>query len=889
MDCRGASLDPGEGGAMNPEQWERAQAIFHGAMALPSGEREEYLRSACGDDSALLERVEAMLLNDTSVLDQDVGEVAKGLFSDTTILRNFGPYKIVRLLGQGGMGVVYLAEREDLGNQVAIKILRDAWLHPSRRERFESERKVLAQLNHPCIAHLYDANTFSDGTPWFVMEYVEGMPLTEYCERYSCSIDRKLQLLRTVCETVQYAHEQAIIHRDLKPSNIFVKSDGAIRLLDFGIAKQIDSLEQQVDQTKTIHRMMTPAYASPEQVRGSHISIQTDIYSLGVILFELLTGGLPFNLSNLTPDEAASIVVTYEPPKPSVIARKNSSGNCLSGRFRKAEWPELDVLCLTAMHKDPERRYRSVEALIRDIDHYRNGEPLDARPDSFRYRARKFVRRNRRMVALASAVLLLLTGVFVYSTIRITRARDAALAEAARTARVQAFMMNLFEGGDETAGPSDQMKVVDLINKGVQEANALSSAPKIQAELYQTLGNINDKLGHLDQADSLLQRSLQQRKTVFGQESPEVAESLIALSQLRNDQARFAEAEELARQAITIDTKVLLPNHPARARAITQLGLVLENRGAYDQAIPVLEQAAQMQSAPDGVEADLSASLTELANCHYYSGHYEISDKLNHRVLDLDRKLYGERHPQVANDLINLGAIQLDEGHYDQAEKYDRQALDIYQSFYGKDNAETASAMTLLGRALVTAGKYSEAADMLQQALTTEEHVYGPVHPRIASTLNELGKVAQKQEKLDLAKADFERMADIYRKVYNGKHYYIGIALSNLAGVYVDQKQYQQAEKLLRETLQLYSGTLPANHLNVGIARIRLGRVLLLQHDYAQAQKETQAGYEIVRQQKEPPSSWLQNARKDLMEEYSGLKQPRKIAELQATASSASK
>ncbi len=870
---------------MNPEQWKRVQGIFHEVVDLPLDQRDTYLRSVCGDDSMLRECVEAMLSNDTSVLDHDVTKVAEGLFSDAAPFKDFGPYKILRLLGQGGMGVVYLAEREDLGNQVAIKILRDAWLHPSRRERFESERKVLAQLNHPSIAHLYDADTFSDGTPWFVMEYVEGLPLTEYCRTHSCNVDRRLQLFRAVCEAVQYAHEHAVIHRDLKPSNIFVKHDGSIRLLDFGIAKQMDSLEGQVDQTRTAQRIMTPAYASPEQIRGARISIQTDVYSLGVVLFELLAGELPFDLSNLTPDEAASIVAQHDPPRPSTVARKSWSVE----HSGKAEWTDLDVLTLTAMHKDPERRYRSVEALIRDLDHYRNGEPLEARPDSFRYRAGKFVRRHRQIVAVACIGIILFAAVFTYSAIKITRARDAALAEAARTARVQAFMMNLFEGGDETAGPSDQMRVVELVHKGIQEANALNSAPKIQAELYQTLGNIDDKLGHLDEADSLLQHALDQRKALFGPESPEVAESLVALSQLRADQARFPEAEQFARQAIEMDTKLLPPSHPARARAIAQLGLVLEDRGSYDQAIPVLEQAVQLQSAPGGVEADLSASLTELANCHYYSGHYEISDKLNHRVLDLDRHLYGERHPQVANDLINLGAIQLDEGHYDQAERYDRQALDIMQSFYGKDNAETASAMTLLGRALVTGGKYNDAAGMLQDALTVEKHVYGPVHPRIASTLNELGKVAQKQGKLGLAKTDFERMADIYRKVYNGKHYYIGIALSNLAGVYVDQKQYQQAEKLLRETLQLYSKTLPADHLNVGIARIRLGRVLLQQHNYHQAQTETQAGYDIVRQQKDPPSSWIQNARKDLAEEYTGLSQPRKAADFRLSETSTSR
>lgn len=646
----------------------------------------------------------------------------------------------------------------------------------------------------------------------------------------------------------------------------------------------MESFDSPVDPTRTAQRMMTPAYASPEQVRGLRVSIQTDVYSLGVILFEVLVGELPYDLSNLTPDEAVSVVAQHDPPTPSDIARKRSS----AAHLGKAGWADLDVLTLTAMHKDPERRYRSVEALIRDIDHYRHGEPLEARPDSFRYRTGKFVRRHRQMVSFVCIGISLLAAVLTYSAIRITRARDAALAEAARTARVQAFMMNLFQGGDETAGPSDQMRVVELVHKGIQEASALNSAPKIQAEMYQTLGNIDDKLGHLEEANSLLQHALDQRKALFGPESPEVAESLVALSQLRADQARFPEAEQFARQAIEMDTRLLPTSHPARARAVSQLGLVLEDRGSYDQAIPVLEQAVQLQSAPGGVEADLSASLTELANCHYYSGHYETSNNLNHRVLGIDRQLYGARHPQVANDLINLGAIQLDEGHYDQAEQYDRQALDILQSFYGKDNTETASAMTLLGRALVTDGKYTDAADMLQQALTTEEHVYGPVHPRIASTLNELGKVAQKQGKLDLAKADFKRMADIYRKVYNGKHYYIGIALSNLAGVYVDEKQYQQAEKLLRDTLQLYSETLPADHLNVGIARIRLGSVLLLQRNYSQAQTETQAGYDIVRRQKEPPSSWIQNARKDLIEEYSGLRKPQKVPELQSGGSSSS-
>ena len=236
--------------------------------------------------------------------------------------RNSVPTASSELLGEGGMGVVYLAEREDLGNLVAIKILRDAWLSPARRERFLSEQRTLAQLNHPSIARLYDADTLADGTPWFVMEYVDGLPLTEYCRQRQSSIDERLQLFRSVCEAVQYAHQHAVIHRDLKPSNILVKRDGTVRLLDFGIAKQLESLDAAGGPDANGLRLMTPAYAAPEQIRDGPVGVYTDVYSLGVILYELLAGRLPFDLSNRTPAEAETMIVEQEPEKPSAVARQ---------------------------------------------------------------------------------------------------------------------------------------------------------------------------------------------------------------------------------------------------------------------------------------------------------------------------------------------------------------------------------------------------------------------------------------------------------------------------------------------------------------------------------------------------------------------------------------
>src|SRR4051794_30760278 len=275
---------------MDSARWEQIQSFFHRVAALPDSERLSFLTTAAKNDEHLISEVLVMLEEDdsSSLLDRTFAELANGVLQenfDSVLPKEFGAYRVVRLLGEGGMGLVYLAERKDLGSKVAIKVLRDSWLSPVRRQRFDSEQRLLAQLIHPLIARLYDADTLQDGTPWFVMEYVDGIPLTDYCRENGCSIDQRLQLFRSVCEAVQYAHAHAVIHRDLKPSNILVKNDGTVRLLDFGIAKQLETLDAQVNQTMTGLRLLTPAYAAPEQIRGEPVGVHTDVYALGVILF----------------------------------------------------------------------------------------------------------------------------------------------------------------------------------------------------------------------------------------------------------------------------------------------------------------------------------------------------------------------------------------------------------------------------------------------------------------------------------------------------------------------------------------------------------------------------------------------------------------------------
>ena len=572
---------------MDSARWQHIQTLFHEAADLPADERQIFLRDACRGDDAVLAEVRSMLEEDSrgaSLLDGDVATLAHAMVCHNVChdggAGDFGPYRILKPLGEGGMGAVYLAERDDLGSLVAIKVLRDAWLSPARRERFLSEQRTLAQLNHPSIARLYDADTLADGTPWFAMEYVDGLPLTEHCWQRRAAMRERLQTFRAVCEAVRYAHQYAIIHRDLKPSNILVTADGTVKLLDFGIAKQLDGVNPKVDGSLTGLNMMTPAYAAPEQVRGVPVGVYTDVYSLGVILYELLAGRLPFDLSSRRPAEASAMIVEQPPEKPSAAARRTAGVTGTAARLApasKTAWADLDVLCLTAMHKDPERRYRSVEALIRDVDHYLNSEPLEARPDSAHYRLGKFVSRNRRSVAAAVMVLAVIMGLVAFFTVRLAAARSRTLAEAARTLRIQRFMLNLF--GDQTSGPADSLRVVTLLDQGVAQARILDRDPAVQAELYVTLGGIYAQLGKLDRADGLLTSALARRRAIYGNDHPEVAESLVALGLLRVTEGRLEEAEKLIREGLAMSRRRLPANDPAVARATSALGKVLEHRG----------------------------------------------------------------------------------------------------------------------------------------------------------------------------------------------------------------------------------------------------------------------------------------------------------------------
>lgn len=866
---------------MDAARWERVQRLFHAVADLPPEEQSEFLAAECMEDPSLAAETLALLAADArgnSLIDDGLAAAVGQVFADAAEqplpVERFGPYRITRVLGEGGMGIVYLAQRDDLETLAAVKILRDAWLSPARRERFASEQRTLAQLNHPLIARLYDADTLSDGTPWFVMEYVEGVPLTEYCAAHATSLPGRLRLFRDVCEAVQHAHRHLVIHRDLKPSNILVRGDGTVKLLDFGIAKQLESLDAVTDQTRTGLRLLTPAYAAPEQLRGSRVGTYTDVYALGVVLYELITGRLPYATPDGSSDAFGALRDDREPERPSVVARATRvlpHADIPGSTPSRSEWADLDVLCLKAMHRDPQRRYATVNALIRDIDHYLNGEPLEARPDSARYRVGKFVRRNREAVVATGIAGVLVLALVAFYTVRLARARTEALSEAARVERIQAFTLGLFQGEDKDAGPADTMRVVALVDRGAANARSLDADPAAQADLYLTLGGIYQKLGRFDRADSLMQLALDRRRKLFGPMHRDVAEALVSLGLLRVDQAKFDDAERLIRQGLGVATRTLPPNDPGVIKATAALGRVLQERGAYAQAIPLLDEVVRMNEAAHATATDIGASLSALADAHYYAGHYPVSDSLNTRVLAIYRQLYGDRHPSVAQILMNLGASNFDRGNYTQAEQLERQALAINTAFYGPDHFKTAENITMLARALVFENRFDEATSLLNQALVIRERVYGPVNPNVASTLNELGNIAYQRDHYDDAERYFRRMLDIYRAVYGERHYLIGVATSNLASTYLGRKDYPRAEQAFRDAVRVLSETQGPEHLNTAIARIKLGRTLLRERKFAAARDETLAGYRILVKQANPSISFITAAKKDLVAEYDTL------------------
>jgi serine/threonine-protein kinase len=862
---------------MDSTRFELMQSVFHHAVELPAAERGSYVTAACDGDDELCASVEQMLAQDscgTSLLDRGLADTAGAVvplsLPPSVAAQSFGPYRLSCLLGEGGAGVVYLGTRDDLGSKAAVKILRDAWLSPARRERFAEEQRILAQLNHPAIARLYDADTLADGTPWFAMEFVEGVPLTEFCDRRRLSLSERLALFGRVCDAVQYAHRQMVVHRDLKPSNIAVTNDGGVKLLDFGIAKPIST--QLPDPTRTGLRFMTPAYAAPEQVLGGATGVATDVYALGVILYELLAGRVPFETTNRTPAEVERLVADSDPVKPSVAAPA-----IVRRALGRHEWADLDTLCLTAMQKDPERRYGTVEALHRDVRHFQRSEPLDARPDSVGYRLRKFATRRRVPLTVAAAVLLIVSSMAGFYTLRLATARNEALAQVRRSDRLQEFMLGLFTGGEREQIPSQDVRVVDLLDRGMVQARSLSAEPVTQVALFRTLGDVYQSLGHLDQANQATQAAVDIATERLGLEARGTIDSRAHLALLRGN-------EHAAREAVAAARRSLAPDDPLRIGAVTSLGRLLANLGRYDEAITVLGEAVQVAEATAPDSSELRTALNELGSSHLYAGHLEEAEALYQRALALSRRHMGDRHPQVADLLANLGAIEQKRGRIREAERYYREALDLNTAWFGEDSTVTAKSLTQVAAALNALGRSEDAAPFVFRALAIQEKRLGPGDYRLALTLNTLGWTMLALDRTDEAETYARRGVALVKSTFGPRHLNAGITTGQVGAILLARGNARAAEAELRDGMAIITKAVGADHLNAGLIRAVLGRALLRQGRIAEAETESLAAYTIMTGKTAPTTLQLVWAREDLADIYDAQHRPTEAAKIRAEA-----
>ncbi len=707
-----------------------------------------------------------------------------------------GNYRIVQKLGEGGMGEVFEAEQaKPIRRRVALKIIK--WGMDTKQvvARFESERQALALMNHPSIAKVFDAGATDQGRPFFVMECVKGVPITEYCDTHRLNNRQRLELFIQVCEGVQHAHQKGIIHRDIKASNILVMiqdNKPLPKIIDFGVAKAVSQrLTERTVFTEMGQLIGTPEYMSPEQAEmtGLDIDTRTDVYSLGVLLYELLVGVLPFESTDLRSagfDEIRRKIREEEPPKPStrLTTPGFDTNHALSSRqtdlsaLTKQLKGELDWITMKAMAKDRTQRYASASELAADIMRHLKHEPVMAGPPSAVYRLRKYVRRHKVGVAAGALVMLAMIVGIVGTSIGLLKAVKAekrAKEEAETAQRVSDFLEGLFEVSDPSEARGNTITAREILDKGSRQIEEeLQDQPKIQSRLLETMGRVFRNLGLYDQAAPILEKSLSLKRQVYGEENLEVAAGLHTLAVLYDTQGKYDEAESLFRQSLTIKEKILGPDHPEVAKSLNSIAVVNWNQGRYDEAEPLFL-----------------------------------------RSLAIKEKALGPDDPDVGNTLTNLGVLYHLQGRFEEAEPFFKRALAISEKALGEDHPDVGGSLNNLGSLYEDMGKLEEAEPLYERALAIWEKALGPDHSDVGIALHNLANLYRSQGKYDEAEPYYLRSQAIWEKALGAKHPYVAYSFREQANLFRDQGRYDEAEELYTRALEIFENSLGPDHLNV--------------------------------------------------------------------------
>ncbi|MFN7996555.1 MAG: serine/threonine-protein kinase [Bryobacteraceae bacterium] len=847
------------------DRWRRLEQLFYGALALPPSEREAYLNGGCAGEADLRREVDVLLASADgtwSFLETPLREAARGAVPGAvTPGQRLGPYEVLRLLGEGGMGKVYLALRADelYRQQVAIKVVqsgmgqvRDVLL------RFKVERQILANLAHPNIARLLDAGLAPDGSPYLVMEYVEGLAIDRYVAVRTLPVVQRLRLFRAVCGAVEHAHRNLVVHRDIKPSNILVTADGAPKLLDFGIAKLLESTaEGGTHLTRATERLLTPEYASPEQARGQAVTTSTDVYALGGLLYALLTGRPPFRIATRDPLEIARIVCERPPTRPSAV---DVEAAALPVRERASLKGDLDNIVLKALRKEPEKRYATVAEFSEDVRRYLEGYPLQAGSNAWTYRVGKFVRRNK--AAVTSAVLMVL-AIAGFSAGMALLARSAQR-ERDKAGQEAGFLSSLFEAATPDVQRGKTIAARDVLDLAARRLNHEIADPEVRAAMLDSVGGSYLALGLYDQAQPLLEQAYGLRRRILGEVHLDVAASQDRLAQILRAKGKFVEEEAMLRQVLTVRRRLLGANSALAGRTLADLGeclyqqsrtneaepllwraieispkntdtlagaqnylaLVLETKGAYEEAVRLLRSSAAICARVYGTDGILYLTvLHNLAGAMSDQGDLAGAEKMEREVLAARLRVSGPEHPDTVYSLNNLGWILLEEGDWAGAAPYVRQCLEINVKRLGEKHPRMAVSLNNWARVLQTKGDYNQSAEYYRRALAL-----------LAENKMAEGRQAAKVEAnvgtLELDRGDYaaaerySRESMELRRKLGGDNPEIAASLIDVAESRSFQGDLAGAEKLLREGLRMRRKFFSEGHMQTIAAEVRLGEVL---------------------------------------------------------------
>ena len=863
---------------MNPERWNKVQSLFEQALEIDQRERFGYLEKECGDDKELFNEVLSLLKADEEGHSIFSATPADYIPVDETNLagKTFGNYRIIKQVGIGGMGSVYIAERIDglFEQKVALKVVKPGMNSNEIIKRFGEERQILARLQHPNIARLLDGGIFENGLPYFTMEYVDGIPITEYCDKNNLNIDSRLELFQKVCNAVLYAHQNLVIHRDIKPGNILVREDGTVKLLDFGIAKVFEDDENQKYLTRTGIRLMTPEYASPEQVRGEPVSTATDIYSLGMILYQLLTGFPPYKVDTTSAIEMEKIICFTEALKPSTMITKaaglvpgdneklsrdyiSQKRNTSISKLKKRISGDLDNICLMALRKEPENRYNSVVQITSDIDNHLKGLPVFARKSTTAYRTRKFIKRHTTGVAVTSIAVVIIALVTAFYTIRLTSERDKAKLEAEKSKEVSDFLTGLFEVSDPSNSKGETITAKELLESGAKKIDAgMNNEPEVKAMMLDVIGKVYRTLGLYNKAEKYLLEGLEIRKKVLGNNNPDlalsyfnlgemyhykkdykkaevyyskalkirkavygiynldVAHSLDLLGRLMRDEDKFHRADSLTNLAFNIRKKLTSDTDAVMVDSYHSLGMIAYDKGEYIKAEKDYRKEGEILKRTGKI---YPAFLFNFATVLEENGKYKESDSLFEKCLILSRKFYGDSHPFVANSLGGYALLKSRLGKNDTAIIMMKEATEIRKKVFGEESFMYSYSLNTIGRLYQNMKQNKTAIGFFNKAIKIAYQIGDSNYAESIYPAN-LAKSQYALGNYNSSLKSWQNVLKYDRKIY-GENKYVAEDLDYIAKIYFTKGNIKKAEEFYRESLKSH----PRADVMIGLGRILTG------------------------------------------------------------------